>query len=85
MEIKSEILNFYPETGSLEVKYYCDEVPEGLVFAIDLPIENGQWISEEELDSFIKFMCPISQIERLAHIRNTPVPQYLLNKIVNRS
>lgn len=70
MNIQHEILAFYTNSGSIEVKYFCDEVPEGLIYTIDVPIENGQFVSQESIEALIENFKPIGQLQRIADIKS---------------
>jgi hypothetical protein len=83
MNIKYDILEFIPHTGAIVVKWYCDEVPHGLVYNVDLPITDGQYPQQEELDSIIKKFEPTGQLERIADLIKAKVPEYL-DKLVYR-
>lgn len=77
MNIKYDILEFVPNTGAIVVKWYCDEVPYGLIYNVDLPIVYGFYPTEFELDAIIKKFEPTGQLERIAALRNAQVPEYL--------
>lgn len=76
MEIKHKIISFNYDVGGITVLYYTDEFPEGYFFNIDFPIENGNYPSEEEVQSLIEFYKPKGQIERILLVKNTEVPNY---------
>ena len=81
--IKHEIISFNSLNGSIQVKYFSNEVPEGLVYNIDLPIENGEFSSEQEINQLIELYKPTVQLERLAAIKIAQIPQYLLDKVLS--
>lgn len=81
MEIKHEIMSFNQDTLSIVVRYYTDEVPDGLSYNIDIPIENGQLASKEVIDSLIEAFKPVGQLERIAIANTITVPEFLLEKI----
>lgn len=83
MNIKYDILEFIPHIGTIVVKWYCDEVPQGLVYNVDLPINNGSYPKFEELSGIIKQFEPTGQLERIAALRNAQVPEYLEKLIYN--
>ena len=43
--VKYEIQSFNPNNGSLTIKYYTDEVANGLMYNIDVPIVDGNFAS----------------------------------------
>jgi hypothetical protein len=77
MDIKYKIVAFYPESGSIAVNWFCDELPEGITYCIDLPVENGKYCSMEQIESIIKFQTPKLQIERILNLRTIPIPEEL--------
>lgn len=81
MNIKNEIISFDPITGSIVVKYFCDEVPDGLSFNIDVPIENGQLADITTINNLIEIFKPIGQLERIAQLKAITVPEFLAEKI----
>lgn len=81
MEIKNEILSFDVFTGSIIVKYYCDDFLDGLIYNIDLPIINNEYPDEMSLQNLIKLYEPTAQINRLVLAKTINVPDYLQNKI----
>lgn len=77
MNIQHEILSFYPPTGSMLVRYFCDEVPEGLAYNIDIPLEDGAFVGEDKINELIEAMKPIGQLERLAALQAVSIPPAL--------
>lgn len=77
MNIKYDILEFLPHIGAIGVKWYCDEVPYGLVYNVDLPIVNGKYPESHELYDIIKKFEPTGQLERIANLNKVQVPEYL--------
>ena len=65
-----KILSFVSSIGSIAVSFYDLELDQEFGFNIDIPIENGEYISGEELDSYIKSFSPVFQINRLKEIKN---------------
>lgn len=79
MNIQHTILQFTPEVGAITVKYYCDELPDGLVYNIDLPITDGQYPTEAEMLALIEAYKPTGQIRRIVDVASATPPQYLLD------
>lgn len=77
MYIQHKILSFDDRAGSILVEYFCDELPEGFIYSIDLPIENNQFPTQEQIENLINHFKPVSQIERMINIKNIFVPEYL--------
>lgn len=83
MNIKYEILEFITNTGTIIVKWYCDEVPYGIVYNVDLPIIDGRYPEEHELPDIIKKFEPTGQLERIASLNKAEIPEYL-DKLIYR-
>lgn len=83
MNIKYKIISFHPEMGNIQVNYYCDEVPNGLTYAIDIPVQNGQFASQDLIDNLIKTFEPRGQLERIAELSNAVIPDHLSSYIQN--
>lgn len=81
MQIKHEIIDFSPEYGSVLVKYTTETNTQGLVYNIDLPINEGKYPTIEEIETILVFNEPKGQLERFDLIKTTPVPNYLTNLI----
>jgi hypothetical protein len=83
--IKYEIVNFYPETGSISVKYYTDIFTEGWIYNLDLNVDNGVYPSQEEINNLIEFYSPRGQIERIEKVKTAEVPDHLKSFIPSTS
>ena len=81
MNIQYEILNFDPVNGSVLVRYFNDD--SELVYNVDVPIENGSYVSELELRQLIVQMQPTFQLSRTSAIKNLETPEYLKAYIRN--
>lgn len=77
MNLQYKILCFYPENGSIEVNYYCDEFPDGITYNIDLPIVDNKYPTLDEIYALILHMKPTGQLQRLLDLKNAIVPDYL--------
>ena len=77
MNIQHETLYFDPDTGSIGVRYFNDEFPSGYVFNIDLPIVDGRYPNEEELNAIIEVHKPVGQLTRIVDVKNAVVPNTL--------
>lgn len=81
MQIKHEILSFNPKTGSITVRYFNDETGAQLEYNIDLPIENGAFVSQEKMTELIEAMKPVGQLERAAALNDVDIPSHLASLI----
>jgi hypothetical protein len=77
MNIKHELISFHAPTGSMLVRYFSDEVPDGLAYNIDIPLENGSFVGQEKIDELIEAMKPIGQLERIAALQSVVIPETL--------
>lgn len=75
MIMKYRVLRVTEETGSLSVNFYTDEYPEGLTYSVDIPIENGQYVSGEVLERHIMSFAPYGQIQRALLVRGLKLPE----------
>ena len=79
--VKYEIQSFDANTGSLLIKYYTDEGPDGLLTNIDVPIINGQYANQTDIEAMIELMKPTYQLERLTVSTIVEVPSFLTQHI----
>ena len=77
MSIQHEIISFNPTTGSILVRYFNAEVPEGLIYNIDIPLENGAFISQDRIDALIEHYKPVGQLDRAAALKSAAIPDAL--------
>lgn len=77
MNIQHKIVSFQPTTGSLLVNYFSEEVPEGLLYNIDIPLVGNSFADKEEIEKLIAFMAPVGQLERIATLRTLTIPEEL--------
>ena len=68
MAVEYEVLSVNPTTGSLCVKYFSEEIPDGFTFNVDIPLVNDEFVGQEELEKFLKAMTPTSQFDRIAKL-----------------
>ena len=81
MSIQHEIVSFNPTTGSILVRYFTETVPEGLCYNIDIPLENGTFINQEQIAELIEHMKPVGQLERMAAVKSATIPEELVQFI----
>lgn len=60
------IIGFNKDMGQLLVRFHPDMSP----VAVDVPIENGQYITGSALDAYIQGFIPVWHIERLETIKS---------------
>lgn len=81
MNIQNEILNFDEASGTILVRYFTSDFPEGFAYNIDLPIVDGQYPSEEELQELVRVYEPRGQLERIVAVKTATVPENLRSKV----
>ena len=81
MDIKYKIVSFDKVTGTIVVLFYSNEYPSGLVFNIDIPIENGKYISGDALHTYIMTFAPYGQINRILLAQQAPDPEITVEPI----
>lgn len=74
MEIQYELLEFYPETGSIQVRFYNDDLPQGVMFSISLPIGGGRYPQGADLDRVIRNHVPTDIFERARTLKAIAPP-----------
>lgn len=79
MHIQHQVISFQQSSGSVLVRYSCDEFPSGLVYNIDIPVVDGQYPSQEAFNALIEAHKPTGQIERIVSVAAATPPQYLLD------
>lgn len=73
MEYK--VLKFNSNYGSIYVQFFDQDLNQAFEYNIDIPIENGEYISGDALDAYIKSFSPLYQVARLKEIRNNGLKQ----------
>ncbi|MEY2840164.1 MAG: hypothetical protein RJB60_2463 [Pseudomonadota bacterium] len=77
-DIEFKLVDFHERTGSLQVVYHNEDLPEGVAFSINIPIVNGGFLQGDELVALINSYAPKDVFERAAAIRQggiqSPVP-----------
>lgn len=70
MEIERTIVALDKERAQVIVRWSNEDIPEGIRVAVDLPVEDGQTLSGEDLDRYLAGFCPISEFERRRALRS---------------
>ncbi len=61
-EITYAIVNLNKILASITVRYKTNNLPKGLLYTLDLPIDNGSVITGQALDDFILQNSPLVQL-----------------------
>lgn len=77
MHIDYQIVSFHRPTASIQVRYFNADLPDGIMFALNLPVVNGQLPRGEALEQLVKSHAPRDAFERAAALRNADVPDEL--------
>jgi hypothetical protein len=56
--------------GSIEVKFYDEYFPQGLTYQIDVPVEEGSFITGDKLSTHIMTFAPYGQLERAKNTKD---------------
>jgi hypothetical protein len=67
-----KIIGFNAANGSALVNFFTAEYPDGLTYNVDIPVENGSYISGDALRSYIMAFAPYGQIARIVELRDNP-------------
>lgn len=80
--MQSELLSFNSASGTLLVRYFTEDFPEGLVYNIDIPSNNGEYPTQQEIDSLVAHYKPTGQLQRIADVKAAQVPDFLSALVV---
>jgi hypothetical protein len=61
-DITYKIVKLDPSVGTILVKYMTNAYSDGLIYPLDLPIENGSVPTGDALVEFIMFHAPVGQL-----------------------
>ena len=61
-DVKYQIVDLNKSIASIKVQYKTDAYPDGLLFDLDLPIENGTTLVGQALVDFIMQNAPLAQL-----------------------
>lgn len=80
MNIQHKIIGFNKDILQVSVNFYCDEVPEGLTYAVDIP---QNIISDAAaITAHIQSFTPTGQLERIAELRAITVDTSVIEAMV---
>lgn len=82
MNITNQIINFDAASGSVLVRYLCAEDAVELVYSIDVPVIDGAFVSQVEMQQIIDYSTPRAQLERIVLLKTTVVPDWLLSYVL---
>lgn len=74
MEIQYELVEFFQETGSIQVRFYNGDLPHGVMFSIPLPISGGRYPQGPDLDRLIRNHVPTDIFERARTLKSINPP-----------
>lgn len=69
MNIDFKIEHFHERTGSIQVRYFNESLPDGVVFSINLPLSGGQYPQGEALENLIRGYAPHDIFARAESIK----------------
>jgi hypothetical protein len=69
MDIEYKLMDFHQQTGSLQVRFHNEDLPDGVVFSINLPVVNGRYPHGNDLDALIRSYAPKDIFDRAAILR----------------
>lgn len=67
-----KIIGFNAANGSALVKFFTSEYTDGLLYSVDIPVENGAYLSGQALNDHILAFAPYGQIANLVELRDNP-------------
>jgi hypothetical protein len=71
INIEYRILAVDKARGQIAVRFYNADLPEGFVYAVDLPTERGriQTLRGQQLHEYLRGFCPVAEFERAAELK----------------
>lgn len=70
MDVQFKILSFHRQSGSIQVKYFNDLLPDGIMYALTLPLVEGKPPQGEALEQFILSFVPHDTFKRAAELKH---------------
>ena len=67
MSINYKITQLDRQRGSIRVLYWTQDYPDGYLFDLDLPMENGETINLDQLPAWIMERAPAAQLQWAAN------------------
>lgn len=77
MHIDYQIVSFHRPTASIQVRYFNEDLPDGIMFALNLPVVDGKLPRGEALEQLVRNQAPRDAFERAAALRDADVPDEL--------
>lgn len=77
MKIDYQIVSFHKPTASIQVKYFNDDLPTGVMFSLNLPVVEGRLPQGQALEDFVLRQAPLDMFERAAALRQATAPAEL--------
>lgn len=77
MNIEYRIIRYHKPTASVQVNYFNADIPDGVMFSLNLPVVEGQLPQGPVLEAFILQHAPRDMFERAASLREAEVPAEL--------
>ena len=81
MNIKYQFLSFDKNSGSVLVRYFTDNNPDGYIYNLDVPLNNNQYVNEIEFIDYVEQFIPKNQLQRAEQIKTITLPKYLSDLI----
>lgn len=67
--MNKEFVAFDEKTGIARIRFWTDEVPEGLVYYFNVPIANGAFLSGQSLLDYADTLAPVGQLAYIAQAK----------------
>jgi len=77
MQIDYQIVAYHKPTASIQVKYFNDDLPSGVMFSLNLPVVEGRLPQGPALEDFVQRHAPQDIFERAAALRDGVDPSEL--------
>lgn len=74
MKIEYQIVSFHKPTASIQVRYFNDDLPSGVMFSLNLPVVEGRLPQGQALEDFVMQHAPLQIFESAQALREASLP-----------
>lgn len=77
MKIDYQIVSYHKPTASIQVKYFNEDLPAGVLFSLNLPVAEGRLPQGQALEDFVLQHAPIQMFESAKALGEASSPSEL--------
>lgn len=78
MNMQHEIISFDPSSGSIQVRYFCEDMQYELTYSIDIPLEGNTYPAQDAVQELIEITKPVAQFVRFSQLKTAQTPDWLM-------